>query len=304
MKSIILIALVCLLHCTVINYASDQNCPTTSTTSISSYTSPINFDYYNSKNMKFPGYPKFVLNSTYYTPINNKAFEYMTSTACGTAALVSCDYIGMDVTGFGEAYFLYLNQTVVYTLKELRLHVYSEHTFQGHKMDMELQLIHELNTGITDPTLVASFPSDHYKNLNMAVLFSTARDKKSDFVDDIIEEDEDKTKETDSKYSFAKVKTLDLNQFFNFFNPYYYYTGTGTTPFDCNVMTEWIVNQDVEYMSQKQLRQIQLARLNRKDASGSKSTDIYQNGNARIVNDRYSGEIEYHENTEKDGDYV
>ena len=52
--------------------------------------------------MKFPGYPKFVLNSTYYTPINNKAFEYMTSTACGTAALVSCDYIGMDVTGFGE----------------------------------------------------------------------------------------------------------------------------------------------------------------------------------------------------------
>ncbi len=34
MKSIILIALVCLLHCTVINYASDQNCPTTSTTSI------------------------------------------------------------------------------------------------------------------------------------------------------------------------------------------------------------------------------------------------------------------------------
>ena len=120
----------------------------------------------------------------------------------------------------------------------------------------------------------------------MAVLSSTARDKKSDFVDDIIEEDEDKTKETDSKYSFAKVKSLDLNQFFNFFNPYYYYTGTGTTPFDCNVMTEWIVNQDVEYMNQKQLRQIQLARLNRKDASGSKSTDIYQNGNARIVNDR------------------
>ena len=69
-------------------------------------------------------------------------------------------------------------------------------------------------------------------------------------------------------------------------------------------MTEWIVNQDVEYMSQKQLRQIQLARLNRKDASGSKSTDIYQNGNARIVNDRYTGEIEYHENTEKDGDDV
>ena len=75
-----------------------------------------------------------------------------------------------STTGFGEAYFLYLNQTVVYTLKELRLHVYSEHTFQGHKMDMELQLIHELNTVKTDPTLVASFPSDHYKNLNMAVL--------------------------------------------------------------------------------------------------------------------------------------
>ena len=84
----------------------------------------------------------------------------MTSTACGTAALVSCDYIGMDVTGFGEAYFLYLNQTVVYTLKELRLHVYSEHTFQGHKMDMELQLIHELNTVKTDPlSCIISFRS-------------------------------------------------------------------------------------------------------------------------------------------------
>ena len=38
----------------------------------------------------------------------------------------------------------------------------------------------------------------------MAVLLSTARDKKSDFVDDIIEEDEDKTKETDSKYYLLK----------------------------------------------------------------------------------------------------
>ena len=58
---------------------------------------------------------------------------------CGAT---TCDYIAMDVDGFGEAYFLYLNQTVVYDLKELRLHVYSEHTFQGHKTDMELQLIH------------------------------------------------------------------------------------------------------------------------------------------------------------------
>ena len=184
----------------------------------------------------------------------------------------------MKVKGFGEAYFFYLNKTVVYDLEEIRLHVYSEHTFQGHKMDMELQLIHSISTTKTAQEIQDILPDD-YRKLNMAVLFSTARDKKSDFVDDIIEEDEDIIKEKD-KYSFAKVKSLDLNQFFNFYEPYYSYTGTGTTSFDCNTKIHWIVNQKVEYMSQKQLRQIQLAIMNRKDASGN-SLPSYQNGNSR-----------------------
>ena len=270
------------------------------------YYSPIDFSYFVPTQFTFPAYPKFVLNNTFYKPINNLKFTYLKSENSPIKkpqGITGYGYLGMNVSGYGSAFFLYLNKTVTYDLKELRLHVYSEHTFEGHKMDLELQLVHEKNSDKTDQSIVGSDELNDF--LTMSVLFSIARDKKSKFIEDIIEEDEDRTDER-LRYKFAFVKSLDLNQFFNFNEPYYLYKGSGTTPFDCKQPMTWLVNKKVEYLSEKQMRQIQIAMMDFyfDDTKKSITYHHYPNGNSRIVNPDSKIIITYVENTDRDGDDV
>ena len=271
------------------------------------YYSPIDFSYFVPTQFTFPAYPKFVLNNTFYKPINNLKFTYLESNNSPIKAFQGTTnyyyYLGMNVSGYGSAFFLYLNKTVTYDLKELRLHVYSEHTFEGHKMDLELQLVHEKNSDKTDQSIVGSDELNNF--LTMSVLFSIARDKKSKFIEDIIEEDEDRTDER-LRYKFAFVKSLDLNQFFNFNEPYYLYKGSGTTPFDCGEHMTWLVNKKVEYLSEKQMRQIQIAMMDFYYDSDNNSITYrhYPNGNSRIVKPNPKTIITYVENTDRDGDDV
>ena len=268
------------------------------------YYSPIDFSYFVPTQFTFPAYPKFVLNNTFYKPINNLKFTYLESKNSPTKASqegTNYGYLGMSVSGYGSAFFLYLNKTVTYDLKELRLHVYSEHTFEGHKMDLELQLVHEKNSDKTDQSIVGSDELNNF--LTMSVLFSIARDKKSKFIEDIIEEDEDRTDER-LRYKFAFVKSLDLNQFFNFNEPYYLYKGSGTTPFDCEQPMTWLVNKKVEYLSEKQMRQIQIAMMDFYIDKNSITYHHYPNGNSRSVKPNYETRITYVENTDRDGDDV
>ena len=213
-KGIILLAFIGIL--TAENVITDIDySPSNSWTSCLDY-SPIDFSYFVPTQFTFPAYPKFVLNNTFYKPINNLNFTYLKSENSPIKkpqGITGYGYLGMNVSGYGSAFFLYLNKTVTYDLKELRLHVYSEHTFEGHKMDLELQLVHEKNSDKTDQSIVKSDELNEF--LTMSVLFSIARDKKSKFIEDIIEEDEDRTDER-LRYKFAFVKSLDLNQFFNF----------------------------------------------------------------------------------------
>ena len=268
------------------------------------YYSPIDFSYFVPTRFTFPAYPKFVLNNTFYKPINNLKFTYLESKNSpikDPQVSTNYRYLGMSVSGYGSAFFLYLNKTVTYDLKELRLHVYSEPTFEGHKMDLELQLVHEKNSDKTDQSIVGSDELNDF--LTMSVLFSIARDKKSKFIEDIIEEDEDRTDER-LRYKFAFVKSLDLNQFFNFNEPYYLYKGSGTTPFDCGEHMTWLVNKKVEYLSEKQMRQIQIAMMDFYIDKNSITYHHYPNGNSRIVNPDYKTRITYVENTDRDGDDV
>ena len=275
-------------------------------TQYSTWQSPVDISYYIPLDLVFPAYPKLILNNTFYTPINNIKFEYIKSSDSEIKAFKTVDYeyLGMRVNGFGSAFFLYLNKTVTYDLKELRLHVFSEHTFEGHKMDLELQLVHEKNNEKTDESIKDSQELDNF--LTMSVLFSIARDKKSKFIEDIIEEDEDRTDER-LRYTFAFVKSLDLNQFFNFNEPYYLYKGSGTTPFDCDKHMTWLVNKKVEYLSEKQMRRIQIAMMDfyidKKDNNKIKYQH-YPNGNSRMVKDQYTTTITFVENTDRDGDDV
>ena len=308
-KGIILLAFIGILtaQITDINYSQSHSwlgCEVETNTA--DYYSPIDFSYFVPTQFTFPAYPKFVLNNTFYKPINNLKFTYLESDYSPIKASqvnTNYNYLGMNVSGYGSAFFLYLNKTVTYDLKELRLHVYSEHTFEGHKMDLELQLVHEKNSDKTDQSIVGSDELNDF--LTMSVLFSIARDKKSKFIEDIIEEDEDRTDER-LRYKFAFVKSLDLNQFFNFNEPYYLYKGSGTTPFDCGKPMTWLVNKKVEYLSEKQMRQIQIAMMDFDFDDTEKFITYrhYPNGNSRIVKPDYQTRITYVENTDRDGDDV
>ena len=248
------------------------------------FQSPININYFSPINIKFPSFPSFVLNNTFYSPINNKKFKLIPQSNCDKPNTYN-DLI-MDLTGFGQAYVLYLNKTVKYNLKELRLRVYSEHTFEGGKMDLELQIIHDL-----DPSSQNILSDKYGKQLGIAVLFSTSRDKKNDLLKQLIKEDTDQTDET-KRYTFNNVTSFDLNQFTNFHEPYYFYIGSGTTPYDCCKKIDWIVMKKVEYMSEEQLRQIQIAM--------KKLNDPLIYGNSRQV--KSEPLIEYIANIERDED--
>lgn len=251
--------------------------------------SPIDISYLNPNKIKFPSFPAFLLNNTFYKPINARDFQYIQKVNKCTSTPDPATYndLIMDLTGFGQAYVLYLNKTVKYNLKELRLRVYSEHTFEGGKMDLELQIIHDL-----DPSSQNILSDKYGDKLGISVLFSTSRDKKNKLLEQLIKEDTDQTDET-KRYTFNNVTSFDLNQFTNFHEPYYFYHGSGTTPYDCCNTIDWIVMKKVEYMSEKQLRQIQIAMKNLHDSL------IY--GNSRQVsNDVLS--IEYIANIERDED--
>ena len=256
MKIIIVLVLFSLFNLSIllinqINYGQEfQGCNTIP-------QSPIDISYLNPNQIKFPSFPAFLLNNTFYKPINARDFQYIGKENKCTFPPNPASYndLVMDLTGFGQAYVLYLNKTVKYNLKELRLRVYSEHTFEGGKMDLELQIIHDL-----DPSSQNILSDKYGKQLGIAVLFSTSRDKKNKLLEQLIKEDTDQTDET-KRYTFNNVTSFDLNQFTNFHEPYYFYIGSGTTPYDCCEKINWIVMKKVEYMSQEQLRQIQLAMM-------------------------------------------
>ena len=239
-------------------------------TELTKVTSPVNIEYYNSKgHMVFPGNPKIVLDRTVYRRVNAKSFEFVPKNQNGFCLEPTCPNpvykeLEMALNGIGTAYVKLYNQTYEYKPYALRLHVYSEHTLEGMKMDMEIQIMHEL--ALSQP------PKGLSKKVGLAVLFSVARNKHSSFVEDFIKERDDTIDESE-RYEFGPTKSLDLNQFFNFWEPFYYYKGSGTSPSEYCDEVDWFVMKKVENMSQEQLRRILLILAN----------NGYHNGNAKPV---------------------
>jgi carbonic anhydrase len=237
--------------------------------------------------MVFPGNPHFILDRTFYKRVNGVKFEFKDKKPVQVNGGPSYKDLEMNITGIGYAYVKLYNQTYIYNPKTLRLRVFSEHTFEKTKMDMEIQIMHELSD-ITNIKLP--------QRIGLAVLFSIARNKKSSFVDDFIGKDEKSTDET-TRYYFTLTKSLDLNQFFNFWEPYYYYEGSGTSPEDYCKRVDWFVMKKVQNMSQEQLRQIRLIL----------SHEGYPDGFAKkleknLANGKSKHRIFYHPNVEPEDD--
>ena len=247
--------------------------------------SPVDIEYYNSKgHMVFPGNPKIVLDRTFYRRVNSRQLKFEEKKYKeGTVDKIYHE-LEMDVKEIGTAYVKVYNKTYEYKPYALRLHVYSEHTFEETKMDMEIQIMHNLAPTAQSPSIVPN-------KIGLAVLFSIARNKHSSFVEEFIETLDEETEE-DKKYVFGQTKSLDLNQFFNFWEPFYYYKGSGTSPEEyCNEV-DWFVMKKVQNMSQDQLKKILLILAN----------NNYPNGNAKDVEKNQEPSVNYCPNVEPDED--
>ena len=250
--------------------------------------SPVDIEYYNSKgHMVFPGNPKIVLDRTFYRRVNSRKLEFADKKIGeenDDKTSKTYKELEMDITGIGTAYVKVYNITYEYKPYALRLRVYSEHTFEGTKMDMEIQIMHNIATHAQSSSTVPS-------KIGLALLFSIARNKHSSFVEEFIETLDEETEET-LKYKFGQTKSLDLNQFFNFWEPFYYYKGSGTSPEEyCNEV-DWFVMKKVQNMSQEQLRKILLILRN----------NGYSNGNAKDVELDQNPSVHYCPNVEPDED--
>jgi carbonic anhydrase len=221
-----------------------------------------------------------------------------------------------------KLYIDYYNKTVIYKPYKIYVRIFSEHSFENLKYDIELQICHILNE---DKSVNKNAP----KKLCLSIFFDSGRNKKSKIFEQFYKEQEyedDLTK----KYVLKNIENIDLNLYINFNEPYYFYYGSGTfleyessssksesyesssnsessesnessdsselsesseinEKFNCNEKIYWILMKKVNYMSEKEFNNLRLALYNKKIPSSGKVVDrkqtIYYFENKKEKND-------------------
>ena len=214
------------------------------------------------------------------------------------------------------------NKTLIYIPKKIYVRIFSDHSFENLKYDIELQICHILNE---DESENKNAP----KKLCLSIFFDSGRNKKSKIFEQFYKEQEyedDLTK----KYVLKNIENIDLNLYINFNEPYYFYYGSGTfleyessssksesyesssnsessesnessdsselsesseinEKFNCNEKIYWILMKKVNYMSEKEFNNLRLALYNKKIPSSGKVVDrkqtIYYFENKKEKND-------------------
>ena len=196
---------------------------------------------------------------TYYPPFNGLKLD---------------DNLEIDLSkvSLAKSYTKYYNKTCNYIANKLRVHVYSEHSFELGKYDIEIQVLHTYEKNDFDCPL----------NLGISIFFSSQNNKKSKSINQFYKENKEENNIL-KKYSLTEILNLDLNKYVNFDDSYYYYKGSGTFPtgykgeeeeslFTCEDEVYWILFKTVHNISEKELRNFQLAIYN-----------LYPNGNSRSI---------------------
>jgi carbonic anhydrase len=219
--------------------------------------SPINIKFYefltNNKNGVFTEeIPTVQFIKTYYPPLNGEELD---------------NNLEMDINDKikAKAFIKYKNISCIYDAKKLRLHIFSEHTFDDTKNDIEIQIMHkkEINSKSICP-----------ENLGISIFFSTQNNKKSKVINRFYKVNEDEKTNLYKRYVLSKVSSIELDKYTNDKTGYFWYIGSGTFPsnypFGCNDEVYWILFKKVRDMSDDELRGIIASTLK-----------IYPNGNAR-----------------------
>ena len=160
------------------------------------------------------------------------------------------------------------NKTLIYKPYTIYVRIFSEHSFENLKYDIELQICHNISNENENEN-----ENDIPEFLCISIFFDSGRNKKSKIFDKFYKEKEyedDLTK----KYKLKNIENIDLNLYINFNEPYYYYKGSGTSEkndqeFNCNLSVYWILMKKVNYMSEEEFKNLRLA--------------VYENTNKTII---------------------
>lgn len=149
------------------------------------------------------------------------------------------------------------NKTVIYIPYKIYVRIFSEHSFENLKYDIELQICH--NESIENEY---ENDTDIPETLCISIFFDSGRNKKSKIFDQFYKEREYEENLT-KKYILKNIENIDLNLYINFNEPYYFYKGSGTSEedkdFNCDLPVYWILMKKVNYMSEEEFRNLRLA---------------------------------------------
>jgi carbonic anhydrase len=194
-------------------------------------------------------------------------------------------------------YINHYNKTLKYQPKKIFVRIFSEHSFENLKYDIELQIFHELlgydeneNENILENLNCSKF-------LWVSIFFDSGRDKKSNIFNQFYKTNKYE-ENLSEKYIFKNIENIDLNLYINFNEPYYFYKGSvnSTAPprnDDNNTNTFWILMKKVNPMSEEEFRNLRLAYYR------EYKTSLIESSQPRNLNSENDEFLYYFENKEE-----
>jgi carbonic anhydrase len=166
---------------------------------------------------------------------------------------------GMDLDGQGSLYVMKNGIKYKYDVKNIHLHIPSEHTFKGQKADMEIHIVHMKDKKWLKAEGVSNDPDFR----NEALVLGTTWVAKGTENNPLIES----LNWTENE----KVKDLDMTPWVMTNNSFWHYEGSLTVP-NCNEFINWILFDEIQVMSTSQFESMK-----------KQVYDVYPNGNARKI---------------------
>ena len=241
--------------------------------------SPIDIKFYealsnDNKTIFTEEFPTIQFIRTYYPPLNGEKLD---------------NNLEMNINENikAKAYIKYRNISCVYDAKKLRLHIFSEHTFEDVKNDIEIQIMHKkaYNSKSICPD-----------NLGISIFFSSQNNIKSNVINRFYKVNEDEKEDLFKRYILSQVSSIELSKYTNDKTGYYWYKGSGTFPsnlsFNCNDEVYWILFKKVRDMSEEELKGIITSTIDIYPDGNSRSTGYESKRNSQSIYTYYNDKFE------------
>jgi len=135
-----------------------------------------------------------------------------------------------------------------YDLLFIQIHSPSEHLINGQKYDLELQIVHKKDNYWSNLNGLITDPDYSTQNLIISILYTAGDNYKDN--PDISKFNINSNLPTNNNKS-----GLNLNNYVNSSNSFFYYSGSLTNPI-CHEPIDWIIMENIQFMSKNQLDDI------------------------------------------------